>query len=91
MELFRRWDQKEAAFIQLLRFIRIFKGDPQLTVLSRPGKHISLTEKTDPGSQDDEEMMAEVLKGSHPQAPTSSIIEESPPPSSNAMMAMDDS
>lgn len=90
VELFRRWDQKEAAFIQLLRFIRIFKGEPQLAVLSRPGKHFSLVEKTDPGSQDDEEMMLEVVKGSHPQAP-SSTVGESPPRSSNAIMAMDDS
>ncbi|KAF9005954.1 hypothetical protein BDQ17DRAFT_1352459 [Cyathus striatus] len=37
--LFRRWDQKEAAYIQQLRFIRIFSSDPQTVVVSRPGKH----------------------------------------------------
>jgi translation machinery-associated protein 16 len=67
VELFRRWDQKEAAFVQLLRFIRIFKGDPQLAVLSRPGKHFSLVEKTELEPQDDEAMMVEGVKGSNPQ------------------------
>ncbi|KAH9479455.1 Translation machinery-associated protein 16 [Psilocybe cubensis] len=43
VELFRRWDQKEVAFIQLLRFIRIFSTDPQLALVSRPGKHLSIT------------------------------------------------
>ncbi|KIM44488.1 hypothetical protein M413DRAFT_24978 [Hebeloma cylindrosporum] len=85
VELFRRWDQKEVAFIQLLRFIRIFKGDPQLSVLSRPGKHFSLMEKTKTESQDDEAMVVEVVQGSNPQAPTSSTLGESPSQFSNAM------
>ncbi|KAF4610996.1 hypothetical protein D9613_006864 [Agrocybe pediades] len=42
VELFRRWDQKEVAFIQLLRFIRICSTDPTLVVVSRPGKHQSI-------------------------------------------------
>lgn len=42
VELFRRWDQKEVAFIQLLRFIRIFSTDPTLALVSRPGKHVSI-------------------------------------------------
>ncbi|KAG5724930.1 UPF0534 like protein [Termitomyces sp. T112] len=43
VELFRRWDQKEAAYIQLLRFVRITSTDPDIVVVSRPGKHISIS------------------------------------------------
>ncbi|KAF8159646.1 hypothetical protein B0H34DRAFT_704311 [Crassisporium funariophilum] len=42
VEIFRRWDQKEVAFIQLLRFIRIFSTNEELAVVSRPGKHFSI-------------------------------------------------
>lgn len=40
--LFRKWDQKEVAYIDLLRFIRIFSGEPDRFVVSRPGKHVTL-------------------------------------------------
>ena len=46
VELFRRWDQKELAFIQLLRFIRISSSEPDVVVLSKPGKHFSILEST---------------------------------------------
>jgi len=39
VELFRKWDQKQAGYLQLLRFIRISSSDPQNAVLSRSGKH----------------------------------------------------
>ncbi|EGN96511.1 hypothetical protein SERLA73DRAFT_169989 [Serpula lacrymans var. lacrymans S7.3] len=39
VELFRRWDQKEVAFIYLLRFVRISGAEPTVTILSRPGTH----------------------------------------------------
>ncbi|KAG6891558.1 hypothetical protein C0992_004416 [Termitomyces sp. T32_za158] len=42
VELFRLWDQKEAAYIQLLRFVRITSTDPDIVVVSRPGKHKSI-------------------------------------------------
>ncbi|KAL0953678.1 hypothetical protein HGRIS_004876 [Hohenbuehelia grisea] len=42
VELFRRWDQKEVAFLQLLRFIRISSANPSSIVVSRPGKHMTL-------------------------------------------------
>lgn len=42
VEIFRRWDQKEIAFIQLLRFIRISSADPGMAIVSRPGKHASI-------------------------------------------------
>ncbi|KAL6304574.1 hypothetical protein BKA93DRAFT_825740 [Sparassis latifolia] len=39
VELFRRWDQKEAAYIQQLRFIRLSSSTPDHAMVSRPGKH----------------------------------------------------
>ncbi|TEB33170.1 hypothetical protein FA13DRAFT_1627220 [Coprinellus micaceus] len=41
--LFRQWNQKDVAYIDLLRFIRIFSGEPERFVVSRPGKHVTLT------------------------------------------------
>jgi translation machinery-associated protein 16 len=46
VEIFRRWDQKELGFIQLLRFIRISSSKPEVVVLSKPGKHSSILEST---------------------------------------------
>ncbi|KAJ3798346.1 hypothetical protein GGU11DRAFT_781217 [Lentinula aff. detonsa] len=40
--LFQTWDQKEVAFIDLLRFIRISSASPTTFVVSRPGKHLSV-------------------------------------------------
>ncbi|KAF8892051.1 hypothetical protein BD779DRAFT_1437274 [Infundibulicybe gibba] len=51
VEIFRRWDQKEVAFVQLLRFIRIFSTDPLAVVVSRPGKHLSIISSTPGGEQ----------------------------------------
>ena len=42
VEVFRRWDQKEVAYIDLLRFVRIFGTEPDRMVVSRPGKHPSI-------------------------------------------------
>ncbi|KAI0793880.1 hypothetical protein C8Q74DRAFT_1215355 [Fomes fomentarius] len=39
VELFRKWDQQEAAYVQQLRFIRISSASPETVVLSRPGHH----------------------------------------------------
>ncbi|KAJ3755064.1 hypothetical protein EV360DRAFT_50427 [Lentinula raphanica] len=41
--LFRTWDQKEVAFIDLLRLIRISSSSPTTFVVSRPGKHFSIS------------------------------------------------
>jgi translation machinery-associated protein 16 len=43
VEVFRRWDQKEVAFVQLLRFIRISSDAPDVALVSRPGKHFTIT------------------------------------------------
>jgi len=40
--LYRTWDQREVAFVQLLRFIRISSAKPDTTILSKPGNHPSL-------------------------------------------------
>lgn len=42
VELFRKWDQKEFAYIQMLRFIRISSSDPTAFIVSKPGKHHTL-------------------------------------------------
>lgn len=42
VQLFRKWDQKEVAYIQLLRFIRISSSDLTVAVVSKPGRHHSL-------------------------------------------------
>ncbi len=52
VDLFRRWDQKEVAFIQLLRFIRISSANPGSIVISRPGKHHSMVESVEPSLAD---------------------------------------
>ncbi|KAI0664217.1 hypothetical protein C8Q70DRAFT_224639 [Cubamyces menziesii] len=39
VELFRKWDQKEAAYIQQLRFIRISSASPETVIVSRVGQH----------------------------------------------------
>ncbi|KAF8475313.1 hypothetical protein DFH94DRAFT_795240 [Russula ochroleuca] len=40
--LYRTWDQREVAFLQLLRFIRISSSKPDTAIVSKPGKHPSL-------------------------------------------------
>jgi translation machinery-associated protein 16 len=40
--LYRTWDQREVAFAQLLRFIRISSTKPDKAIVSKPGKHPSL-------------------------------------------------
>ncbi|KAI0328699.1 hypothetical protein GY45DRAFT_1254479 [Cubamyces sp. BRFM 1775] len=39
VELFRKWDQKGAAYIQQLRFIRISSESPETVIVSRVGQH----------------------------------------------------
>ena len=55
VEIFRRWDQKEVAFTELLRFIRIFSSQPDMVVVSKPGKHLSIIslDKSMPAHEDD--------------------------------------
>ncbi|KAH9039305.1 hypothetical protein EDB85DRAFT_2072501 [Lactarius pseudohatsudake] len=40
--LYRTWDQREVAFVQMLRFIRISSTKPELAIVSKQGKHSSL-------------------------------------------------
>ena len=39
VELLRGWDQKEAGYLQMLRYIRISSADPEKVIVSRPGQH----------------------------------------------------
>ncbi|KAI0251442.1 translation machinery-associated protein 16 [Lactifluus subvellereus] len=45
--LYRTWDQREVAFVQTLRFIRISGAKPDLAIVSKPGKHPNLTTQQD--------------------------------------------
>lgn len=42
VELFREWDQKEAGYLQQLRFIRISSAAPETVILTRIGQHALL-------------------------------------------------
>lgn len=53
VELFRKWDQTEVAYIQLLRFIRISSVDSTSTVVSKQGEHHSLKESVHPQAVDE--------------------------------------
>jgi translation machinery-associated protein 16 len=52
VKLFRRWDQREFAYTQMLRFIRISSSNPTEFVVSKPGKHYSLCNDTKSSPQD---------------------------------------
>jgi translation machinery-associated protein 16 len=58
VELFRRWDQREFAYIQMLRFIRISSSNRIEYIISKPGKHYSLHQDGDTKSTLDQEMLA---------------------------------
>ncbi|KAH9975653.1 hypothetical protein BJV74DRAFT_177985 [Russula compacta] len=45
--LYRTWDQREVAFVQLLRFIRISSTKPDTAIVSKPGKHPSVVTQQD--------------------------------------------
>ncbi|KAG2056712.1 hypothetical protein BDR06DRAFT_952349 [Suillus hirtellus] len=53
VKLFRKWDQTEVAYIQLLRFIRISSVDPTSAVISKQGEHHSLKELVPPQAIDE--------------------------------------
>ena len=69
VELFRRWDQKELAFIQLLRFIRISSADPHVAVVSRPGKHATLLPEQPQVSRDPPSMDVDSVESATPAKP----------------------
>jgi translation machinery-associated protein 16 len=58
VDLFRKWDQKEFAYVQMLRFIRISNANPEALVVSKPGKHYSLRGIDDPAASKDQNMDA---------------------------------
>lgn len=51
VELFRKWDQIEAAYVQQLRFIRISSASPETVVVSRSGQHPLLKVEEAKGSE----------------------------------------
>jgi len=58
VELFRKWDQKEFAYIQMLRFIRISSSNPITFTISKPGKHHTLRNDNQPEAIRDQDMDA---------------------------------
>ena len=42
VDLFRRWNQRDAAFVKQLLFVRIYSTKPDLYQVSRYGSHPSL-------------------------------------------------
>ncbi|EPQ56489.1 hypothetical protein GLOTRDRAFT_59779 [Gloeophyllum trabeum ATCC 11539] len=77
--LFRRWDQKEIAFTQLLRHIRVSSTKPDVASVSRPGKHPSLIEENQPGADQPMDVATEDL-----------ILTEPPTRFASTMMTMDE-
>ncbi|KAI0343256.1 hypothetical protein BDW22DRAFT_1428679 [Trametopsis cervina] len=89
VKLFREWDQKEAPFVQQLRFIRIFSSNPETFTISRPGKHFSLikpTLKTHTPVEAPHQDMA--VDGDDAEAP---LLLEPPERFASTMMTMDGS
>ncbi|KAF9244667.1 hypothetical protein BU15DRAFT_86032 [Melanogaster broomeanus] len=78
VELFRKWDQKEVPFIQLLRFIRISSADPTVVVVSKPGKHHTLQLADPPPAQDQGMIVDDV-----------NILSEPPSRFASTIMTMD--
>jgi len=83
VELFRRWDQREFAYIQMLRFIRISSSSPTDFVVSKPGKHYSLHKDVDTESSQDHEMGAVV------DSSIQDFLAEPPSRFSSTIMTMD--
>ncbi|KAK7060911.1 translation machinery-associated protein 16 [Paramarasmius palmivorus] len=85
VDLFRKWDQKQVAYIDLLRFIRITSTNPESVVVSRPGKHASIVKAAteQQGHMDVDQSME------HPITPP--IIATEPPQRfASTIMAMDE-
>jgi translation machinery-associated protein 16 len=82
--LFRNWDQKEVAYLQLLRYIRISSTDPTSFVVSKPGKHALITE-----DQKNESALSADMDVDGQDNVLSSML--TAPGISSTMMAMDNS
>lgn len=60
VELFRRWDQKEVAYIKQLRFIRISSEAPDVAIVSRFGLHPSLSTKKHEDSAEQHDQLMDI-------------------------------
>lgn len=89
VDLFRRWDQKETGFLQLMRFIRISSSSPEI-IVSRKGTHKSLATPAnkEDGMDLDHEEAPQLLE--HPE-PAPLVTENSSNNDSSTIMGMDQS
>ncbi|KAI0352376.1 hypothetical protein OH77DRAFT_1506074 [Trametes cingulata] len=62
VELFRKWDQKEAAYIQQLRFVRISSESPETVIVSRIGQHPLLKREEERKKQAAAEEQAQAME-----------------------------
>lgn len=75
VSLFRKWDQIEVAYVQMLRFIRITSAKPEVSVLSRVGTHFTLQLDTNPTSSEPQAMdVAEAPLSTEPPSRFASTI-----------------
>jgi translation machinery-associated protein 16 len=95
IKLFRRWDQKEVAFVQLLRFLRISSAEPHVVNVSRSGKHRSLVDPSAVAESTEMEVMEEGLETEAMRAPVGSLavlplpFADPPTQFASTMMTMD--
>ncbi|KAH8103976.1 hypothetical protein BXZ70DRAFT_888360 [Cristinia sonorae] len=80
VDLFRQWDQKEVAYVQQLRMVRIAGDSPTVAVLSKPGMH-PLLKKTEIVESQEESVEMDT-----DEAP---LLLEPPSRFSSTMMTMD--
>ena len=84
VKLFRSWDQKEASYVEQLRFIRVISDKPDVYTLSRPGQHPFLKAASVTKVAEDTEMAVDEDEDEAP------LLIEPISKFSSTMMAMDE-
>ena len=84
VKLFRSWDQKEASYVEQLRFIRVTSDKPDVYTLSRPGQHPFLKAASVTKVAEDTEMAVDEDEDEAP------LLIEPISKFSSTMMAMDE-
>lgn len=79
VDLFRLWDQKEVAYMDQLRMVRISSASPEVVVVSQPGRHAFLAKKVESAPEESEQMDEDEVP----------LLLEPPSRFSSTMMTMD--